>query len=390
MKTMQQYTIDKNKQMCAAMWTSIYVGPDGKLDNCCVSKNDLGLAKDIDNVGNFYKSGKNLKIQQSMLENKTVSGCAACNNNDKWTHRKSFNTRYKDLEVSQGEFDFRYFDIRWSNACNLACMYCSPEFSSTWARDLKHYKNMPDDKETTNALLDYTLENITNLDYVYLAGGEPLMMKENEIFLAELAEKNPNCEVLVNSNISLIGKTKIYNSLLKMKNVSWLVSMENMGDQFEYVRYPANWQTTRDNLLQLKHHFGPEAVSFAMVYGNFNALSIWDTIDWIVENGFLVTNINIHFVDGGNQGRHDIHLLSREYLDRCLARIQSKIDVYRSIRTLQDQIKYLETISTDRYESKASNTQETLRFLEMLDRLRSLDSKSIFPDLHSELQKNLG
>lgn len=376
--------------MCAAAWTSIYVGPDGKLDNCCISKNNLGLVKDIDNVGNFYKSGKNLQIQQSMLENKTVSGCTACDDDNYWTHRKSFNRRYKDLEVSQGEFDFRYFDIRWSNACNLACMYCSPEFSSTWAKDLKHYKHTPNDKETTNALLDYTLENITNLDYVYLAGGEPLMMKENEIFLTALADKNPECEVLVNSNISLIGKTKIYNSLLKMKNIRWLVSMETMGEQFEYVRYPANWQTIRDNLLQLKQDFGVEAVDFAMVYGNFNALSIWDTIDWIVENGFLVSNINIHLVDGGKQGRHDIHLLSREYLDRCLARIQSKIDVYRPIRQLQDKIKYLETISTDRYKSKASNTQETLKFLEMLDRLRSLDSKSIFPDLHSELQKNLG
>lgn len=379
--------------MCAAAWTSVYVSPSGRLENCCISKNGLGLIDDIDNVDEFYKTGKNLHIQQNMIDNKFVLGCGVCDNDNDWTYKKSFNERYRDLEFRPGEFNFKYFDIRWNNACNLACMYCTPEFSSTWAHELKDYNNMP--KETANALLDYTLENVINLDYVYLAGGEPLMMKENEIFLAELAEKNPDCHVLVNSNISLVGKTKIYKSLLKMNNVHWLVSMETMGEQFEYVRYPANWQTTKENLLKLKQDFGTDAVNFMMVYGNFNALSIWDTVDWLLDQGFLAGNINIQLVNFGGRGHFDIHLLSREYLDKCLQRIQSNMEVYNSINRLHDNINHLATIPLDRYMddkgivNKKPDSVNAVNFLKQLDTRRSLNSKLVFPNLYEELEKNL-
>lgn len=372
--------------MCAAAWTSVYVSPSGRLENCCISKNGLGLIEDVNDVDEFYKTGKNLHIQQNMIDNKFVLGCGTCDNDNDWTYKKSFNERYRDLEFRPGEFNFKFFDIRWNNACNLACMYCTPEFSSTWAHELKDYNNML--KETTNALLDYTLENITNLDYVYLAGGEPLMMKENEIFLAELAEKNPDCEVLVNSNISLVGKTKIYDSLLKMNNVKWLVSMETMGEQFEYVRYPANWQTTEENLLKLKQDFGADAVNVAMVYGNFNALSIWDTVDWVIDNGFTPGNISVQLVNHGAKGKFDLHLLSREYLDKCLQRINSKKDLYNKVARIHDAIKHLEIMPLDRYESKEDAKLSAINELNQLDKRRSLDSKSVFPDLHSELNKN--
>lgn len=381
----QGFKMKNNNHLCPAAWTSVYVSPSGRLENCCLSKNALGPIADVEDVDSFYKTGKNLQIQEKMIANQPVRGCEVCNNNNDWNYKKSFIQKYPNLDYKPGEFDFKFFDIRWSNACNLACMYCTPEFSSTWAHEVKDHSNMS--KTTTNALLDYTLENIENLDYVYLAGGEPLMMKENEIFLAELAEKNPNCEVLVNSNISMVGKTKIYDSLKKMTNVRWLVSMETMDDQFEYVRYPANWKTTKENLFTLKQDFGEQAITFGMVYGNFNALSIWDTIDWVVDNGFIPKNISIQIVSMGARGHFDIYLLSREYLDSCLERIQSNIELYSQIHTLKDTKKYLETIPLDRFENKIQDKNVCLQYLQQLDKRRSLDSRSVFPDIYSELGK---
>ena len=52
---------------------------------------------------------------------------------------------------------------------------------------------------------DFVFENVSDLKNVYLAGGEPMLMKENYEFLKLLKVKNPNCNIRVNTNLSTTG-----------------------------------------------------------------------------------------------------------------------------------------------------------------------------------------
>ena len=42
-------------------------------------------------------------------------------------------------------FALHSVDIRWSNLCNFACVYCNPEFSSRWASETNIVINTPSD-----------------------------------------------------------------------------------------------------------------------------------------------------------------------------------------------------------------------------------------------------
>jgi len=74
------------------------------------------------------------------------------------------------------QFDLHTVDVRWTNLCNFACVYCGPEFSSKWESDLEFPIVRPgvDRKEKFK---NYIFEHAAQLKHVYLAGGEPLLMK---------------------------------------------------------------------------------------------------------------------------------------------------------------------------------------------------------------------
>jgi pyruvate-formate lyase-activating enzyme len=36
-----------------------------------------------------------------------------------------------------------YVEVNFNNACNLACSYCSPQFSSTWTAEAKEHGAWP-------------------------------------------------------------------------------------------------------------------------------------------------------------------------------------------------------------------------------------------------------
>ena len=62
-----------------------------------------------------------------------------------------------------------YLEVSFSNACNFACAYCSPEISSTWMKDIE-------------ANGEYPVQfGSHNLDY----------LKETEKFLYKHSDPNP-------------------------------------------------------------------------------------------------------------------------------------------------------------------------------------------------------
>jgi MoaA/NifB/PqqE/SkfB family radical SAM enzyme len=168
--------------------------------------------------------------------------------------------------------------MRWRNTCNLACVYCAPELSSTWAKELN--VDIAVDETQLAKTKQYVLENAPKLKNVYLAGGEPLLMKENVELLDRL---DPSCEVRINTNLTNL-KSPVYERASKFRNVHWTVSVETMGAEFEYIRYGAKWDTFIENLqtiAQLDHR-----ISFNMLWFVLNPYTVFDTVDYFTSLGY--------------------------------------------------------------------------------------------------------
>jgi organic radical activating enzyme len=113
------------------------------------------------------------------------------------------------------------------------------DYSSKWAAELG--KKVPHNQQSIDRVKEYVFSNIKNLTNVYLAGGEPLLMKQNQEFLELLYKENPDVTLRVNTNLSKTD-TKIFDQLCQFKNVHWTVSVETIEQEYEYVRHHGNWQ----------------------------------------------------------------------------------------------------------------------------------------------------
>ena len=365
----------ENKNFCPAPWTSVYFEPTGEVDNCCVARNRLGNFN-TDPIENIIFSDKNKQIKQDMLDNKEVDGCKWCFNKTHSLQQTMLDimpkigesTLYNDTE----NFSLQYLDARWSNTCNLACVYCSPMYSSLWAQELQQEVRL--DRSAKDKLLEYVLENIKTIKHIYMAGGEPLLMKENDLVAAALTEHNPDCKVVVNTNLTQIKSSSLFDNLAKLKNCNWLVSVEAMGNQYEYIRFPGKWNEFKENLEILKGSVLLDKIGFNMVLTSLNGLEFWDTVDWLMTQGFRSHCMSIALYNNGTyNGPFDLRYMPVDHQQQILARMSDP--KYHSMPGWQNTYDYLN--------AGIQTTEADLwNYLADLDRRRGLNSQAIFPNIY--------
>jgi sulfatase maturation enzyme AslB (radical SAM superfamily) len=365
-----------NLAFCPAPWRSLYVDPTGRVDNCCIGKNQLGNIQE-NSVDQILFGLTNQQVQQTMLNGEYPAGCDLCENginNLQSNMLKNFPDKTPE-NYKLGTFKLQYLDARWSNTCNLACVYCSPNLSSTWAQELNQPVRI--EKEYKTELLNYVLDNVETLHQVYLAGGEPLLMKENEQLIAAIRERNPSCQLLVNTNLTQIESSSMFQHLLELENCRWLISVDDSNERFEYLRYPAQWSKFVDNLDLLKSSTPINQISFNMVLTCLNALTIWDTIDWLLQQGYPVDNYNLALYNNWtDSGPLDIRSMPVEFQQQVLSRMNYK--KYQNLSGWQ-------TIYNHVSELVCYSKTALLAYLTQLDQRRGLNSKKVFPTVYNYL-----
>ena len=289
---MDHKTFLKNKSICTLPWSGFELEPSGQVKNCVISKNKLGDINQT-NIENILHGQVNTKLKKDMLQDKMPANCAGCYLQERnrsnlssissrlYYHKELGTKIHMDFYEDVKNFSLKHVDLRWTNSCNQACVYCGPELSSKWAKELG--VKIKSNTHARAVVKDFVFENITGLENVYLAGGEPMLMKENFEFLKLLHEKNPDCNIRVNTNLSTTS-TGIFELLCNFKNVHWTVSVETTGDEYNYIRHHGSWNDFVTNLKttrQLKHR-----ISFNMLHFILNHMSIFDCVDYFKGLGF--------------------------------------------------------------------------------------------------------
>lgn len=280
-----------SKVYCTAPWTGLTVREDGYVRTCCVGTKLLGNLSET-SMPEILKSQSLKEIQQNMLSGKPdQENCRVCIDLEKQTglasQRAHYNLFYPDF--AEDQLKLKSLDIRWNNACNLGCMYCSPTFSSIWQDRLK-IKREPVTKPYQDDLLQWILDRSPEIDEVMLVGGEPMLMKQNYELLNRLSDQ---CKISIITNLSYnLPSLPCTPKLLSRPrlNTKWNVSLENTGHQFEYVRNGGEWALIEHNLRYLSQHW-PETISINFVYSMFSAFDIVETIKTFHRFGIKKINM---------------------------------------------------------------------------------------------------
>lgn len=370
-----------NRAFCPVPWTSIMYNFDGTVKNCIRSAGPIGNIRDSD-IEQIL--GNDHLIKADMQAGQKFARCNPCYNLEQ--EKNNFNIisdrvfYLKELrDVDSTLYDTMNFalhtvDIRWSNLCNFACVYCNPEFSSKWASEHGVIMLTPVDQQVEK-FKQYIFKHAPQLKHVYLAGGEPLLMKENLEFLALLKKVNTDVNLRVNTNLSKMD-TKIFELICEFKNVHWIVSVETMEAEYEYIRHGGVWQDFVDNLQIIKQL--DHKISFNMLHFLLNYHSIFDCVDYLSAQGFH----NNSFIIGALTGPEYLNIrhLPGDMLNSVKKILTDRIDKqpgYLLENGYQNMLKQLD----QPFEKDLAGSFEKLA---IMDARRKLDSRSIFKNLYKE------
>ena len=151
------------------------------------------------------------KHRKEMMEGTWSSGCHLCKDVEAAKAGSSMRMDYpvdtSNYNAETGEINFvavKHIELRFSNACNMACLHCSDVYSSGWMTKLKYYTADQEDRDhgliqltrrmhrasdTDTLSIDLDIDNMTeivndinanfpNIEKVDFAGGEVLYQKQ--------------------------------------------------------------------------------------------------------------------------------------------------------------------------------------------------------------------
>lgn len=369
-----------NRAFCPMPWTSIMYNFDGTVKNCIRSAESIGNINH--NSIEEILSNDHL-IKTDMQAGLKFDRCQPCYNLEQEKNKFDIISDrvfyLKELrDVDNTLFDttnhaLHAVDIRWSNLCNFACVYCNPTFSSKWSSELNAVINTPTD-QSKQKFKEYIFERADQLKHVYLAGGEPLLMKENLEFLQLLKKVNPDVNLRINTNLSRID-TRIFDLICTFKNVHWIVSAETIEEEYEYIRYGGSWE---DFLINLKLIQQRHKISFNMLHFLLNFQSMFTCVEFFQKQGFH----NNSFVIGAllDPDYLNIRHLPEHVLNSVKNTLKDKINQHPGY-LLENGFRNL-LLHLDQPITK--DLTNSFRQLQLLDARRKLDSRAIFKDLYKE------
>jgi len=307
---------------CLAKWNQVTIhlasGTTHSCHHCIPHKIPLSEIKD--NPSALHNTQEKKEKRKQMLTGERPKECDFCwrvedlKNPDVFSDRvKKSASLWNDSTIEtipQMPWDAnvipKYIEIDFSSACNFKCLYCSPAYSTTWAKEIREHGpiysgiftinsiksissvgGMPlevdeDDNPYVQAFWKWFPEVVASnqLREMRITGGEPLLSKNTFKLIDYFVEHpQPNMVFSINSNL---GAPKMYidklikgmNKLAEVKAAKRLTvytSGEGHGERGEYIRYGLNYKQWLENVDRILNECPDVEVTFMCAY---NILSV--------------------------------------------------------------------------------------------------------------------
>jgi len=264
-----------------------------------------------------FMNGSEMTEHRTNLCNGSVPspGCARCRDTEKLGLTSTRQHLNKKLPLSD-TVDIKLLDIMYSNICNLSCFMCNPESSSAISSERSTIglieKPVPFFDNSNYAI--QAIDSLPSLAKVDLIGGEFFLFKQNQMILDKIVERNLACRIITNATIV---SDAVIQRLQNIENLELEVSVDGVRDCYEFMRYPANWATTSDNIHKLRQALPNAKMKFVMVVQPLNIQHIVDTLETL--NTFRLAT---HFQD----------LSTPKYLSWSILTEQEKTDLDTLVR----------------------------------------------------------
>jgi radical SAM protein with 4Fe4S-binding SPASM domain len=282
----------KTDSICVLPWIHVYVNPQGDVGPCCNFNEKYPIGSLSSNNLNDIVNGLPMRtLRLEMLAGQQPESCSSCWKreqqgltsartlaNQLWGNYLSL-TDSTEPDGTFADFKLKYLDIRLSNICNLKCRMCSGKFSSRIAQeeaelyDNNDFIELKLNGNEIKKTLQFVEDNIDNLDAVYFAGGEPLIMSEHYQILDLLVKHNKtDIQINYNTNLTVLKykKINVIDYWKKFNHINVGASIDLIGNQATYVRGGTNYNVLESNYDLIKDHVTFTITSIVHLLNIFN------------------------------------------------------------------------------------------------------------------------
>lgn len=314
----EQMKEDLGPALCLAKWKQVSLHLPTGLNNSCYHPPLHAIPAELlaDNPGALHNTLHKKEQRKIMLKQERPAECSYCwtmEDNNKLSdrhYRSGEPWAAKDFDVivnSNGDEDVipSYVEVNFNHACNLACSYCSPQFSSTWQQEVDQHggyptatiHNDPNHFTSTRRPIPVRESNpyvdafwrwwptlYPELEHFRMTGGEPLLDKNTyRVFDYVLANPSPKLHLNVTSNFSVDEKSwQKYLAYVKelckgerIEHFMQYVSIDSWGLQAEYIRHGLDFELLWDRVNQFLTEIpGRNSVTFIVTMNNLSVTEL--------------------------------------------------------------------------------------------------------------------
>lgn len=322
----EEFLLKESKTFCIYPWTHIHAYPTGEAYPCCHAEMGVGQVGNCreKSLAEIWQDLPMQQLREDMLNEKISKTCQRCYEQEKsgfFSGRRSANKHHghhvKKLDTNP--FELTYWDIRFSNLCNLRCRSCGPIFSSQWYQD--QVKLAGPGWQQQNTVLNHAGRNeldmweqlephLEYVEQIYFAGGEPLLMEEHYRILDELDRRGMyHVRLIYNTNFThtdLKGRS-VFDYWKKFNSVSVGASLDASGARGEYIRKGTVWSVVEKNRQEMVRVCPDVDFYISPTLSIMNALHLPEFHkDW-VDRGFIrPQDVNVNILQDPEYYRIDI------------------------------------------------------------------------------------
>ena len=314
--------------MCLAKWNQVSLHLPTGLTNSCYHPplHEIDATKLNDNPAALHNTSEKLNQRQQMLKGERPEGCSYCWNMEDTGEMSDRHYRSGEpwamqdfTAIKQNPMDERwtprYVEVNFNNACNFKCSYCSPQFSTTWGKEIAVYGQYPtspphnapehfqgrkrpiphkEDNPYVTAFWKWWPTLYKNLKHFRMTGGEP-MMDNNTYKVFEYVIDNPKQDLHLNVTSNMCPpnnklKNKYFDMVKKIcieekvEHFMQFVSVDAWGKQAEYIRNGLEFNRMWDNVDEFLDRIPVRnSVTFIITYNNLSVTSLDKLLEGILE-----------------------------------------------------------------------------------------------------------
>lgn len=261
-----------SKTFCMLPFMHIYGSAGGDMVPCCEAQ-EIALNNPGESALESWNNENYRELRRALANNERPERCNVCWHNedsgivsnrlqwenDNWKEFSDLISVNDDFSVNNKPI---WVELKVSNFCNLKCIMCSTHSSYKRTQDLDIIKKYTKDGYETRLLRPTDLfaslnewpELWDSVHTLQFTGGEPIINKEHYDLLEGIPQHlKSKIRLRYASNLSYI-KFKKYD-LVKIwrefKHVNIKVSMDGIGDVYNYIRQDGDWDTVYENMCVL-------------------------------------------------------------------------------------------------------------------------------------------